>query len=163
MRELAKPETFLPVFLEAGKIGVQRFFQCRVPQTDIRSGYIEERCQVKLRLFLGNCSLEGMDVHALLFHHINNPGNIEGSVSDVQTGLKVHFSFLWRIVPYVLFMTFSGITQEHIGRDASVWCPVHAFRVGFRQGVHEFIGYGNSRSHPSSFIDGPEFEIILWA
>lgn len=88
---------------------------------------------------------------------INNSRQIEYAVLYVEILVKEHLSLSGRIVPDIFFLSFSRIAGQHVFGDSACRYPAHFLRIGFQQGIHEFVCDGDTCPHLSAFPDGTQF------
>ena len=89
----------------------------------------------------------------LIFNDINDSRHVEHSIPDVQVVLEKQPPFSRRIIPHIAFMPPAGIAPQHVGWPPPVRDTPVPVRIGFHQGVHEFICYRNAGFHSSLFVD----------
>ena len=62
-----------------------------------------------------------------------------------------------RIVPDIFFLSFSRIAGQHVFGDSACRYPAHFLRIGFQQGIHEFVCDWDTCPHLSAFSDWTQF------
>lgn len=88
---------------------------------------------------------------------VDNSRQIEHAVLDIEFLVKEHLSLSGRIVPDIFFLAFPRIAGQHVFGDSACRYPAHFLRIGFQQGIHEFVCDWDTCPHLSAFSDGTQF------